>query len=182
LNNTAKVAASSQTQQYWVADKYLKSEWLSGTHDPRGRGQGFVGFEGQPDVNVWRTPSGSAMHVASSFGLTHFVKLLLAAGHPPDSADGSGMTPLCYAAAVGETDLVRLLLSEQYRAYPLHESHNGFTPICWAASNGHKDAVQVLLSAKTSNHSNGFAYSLAGNNGHLEVESLLRNHVVSIQF
>jgi ankyrin repeat protein len=73
-------------------------------------------------------------------------------------------------------------LSEQYRAYPLHESHNGFTPICWAASHGHKDVVQILLSVNTSNHSNGFAYSLAGNNGHLEVESLLRNHVVSIQF
>ncbi|KAJ4128936.1 hypothetical protein NW768_007461 [Fusarium equiseti] len=182
LNNGARVAASSQTQQYWVADQYLKSEWLSGTHDPRGRGQGFVGFEGQPDVNVWRTPSGSAMHVASSFGLTHFVKLLLTAGHPPDTADGSGMTPLCYAAAVGEIDLVRLLLSQQYHAYPLHESRNGFTPICWAASNGHKDVVQILLSVNTSNHSNGFAYSLAGNNGHLEVESLLRKHVVSIQF
>jgi hypothetical protein len=109
LNHTARVAASSQTQQYWAADRYLKSEWLSGTHDPRGRGQGFVGFEGQPDVNVWRTPSGSAMNVASSFGLTHFVKLLLAAGHPPDSADGSGMAPLSYVAAVGETDLVRFL-------------------------------------------------------------------------
>ena len=51
-----------------------------------------------------------------------------------------------------------------------------------AASNGHKDVVQILLSVNTSNHSNGFAYSLAGNDGHLEVEGLLRNHVVSIQF
>jgi len=121
------------------------------------------------------------MHVASSFGLTHFDKLLLAAGHPPDSADGSRMTPLCYATAVGETDLVRLVLSEHYRAYPLYESHNGFTPICWAASNGHKDAVPILLGVNTSNHSTGFAYSLAGNND-LEAEGPLRNHVVSIQF
>ena len=72
-------------------------------------------------------------------------------------------------------------MSEQYRAYPLHEGHNGFTPPYWAASHGHKDVAQIFLSVNTSNYSNGFACPLATNNGHLEVENLLRKHVVSIQ-
>lgn len=121
-------------------------------------------------MNVWRTTSGSAIHVASCFGLTPFVKLLLDDGHPSDPVDGSGMTPLCYAAAVGEADLVRLLLDKRYHVCPSHKSRDGFTPICWAASNGHKDVVQILVSVVSSNESMINVYNVAKNNGHLEVD------------
>lgn len=175
LKNDRKVAASSQAQEYWTTTHSLLAiSILPKMEESLVWGPNFgLGLRKVPDRIVTQVPSGAAMHVASSFGLTPFVKSLLETKHQPDSADGSGMTPLCHAASVGEASLVSLLLSSRYRVNPVHQSPNGFTPLCWAARNGHKDTVQVLLSVDTSNSSRGFALKLAQDRGHSDVVRLL---------
>ena len=54
-----------------------------------------------------------------------------------------GWTALHYAAAAGDTDIIRLLLARH--AYIDAESPTGFTPLMMAAREGMEDAVQLLL-------------------------------------
>jgi hypothetical protein len=108
----------------------------------------------------------SALHVATSFRLTSIVKRLLAKGQDPDAVDELSMTPLCQAAAVGDVDIVELLLTDQYRANPAHKSLDG-TPLVLAAANGHEKVVKVLLTKDI--NSKGLALIMASNKGHQAV-------------
>jgi hypothetical protein len=108
----------------------------------------------------------SALHVATSFRLTSIVKTLLEKGQDPNAVDELSMTPLCQAAAVGDVGIVELLLSDQYRANPAHNSYDG-TPLVLAAANGHEKVVKVLLTKDI--ESKGLALIMASNKGHQAV-------------
>jgi ankyrin repeat protein len=111
LKDQAKTAASSQAQLYSISSQSVLSiAWLPEPKESLSWGPGFgLGLPKQRFDLLNRVPSGLAIHVASSFGLTPFVKLLLDGKHPPDDVEGAGMTPLSYAASIGEGELITLL-------------------------------------------------------------------------
>jgi cytohesin len=76
-------------------------------------------------------------------------RALVAAGEDPTAADtryiGQGWTPLHFAAAAGDVELVRALLSAG--AAVDARSVYGQTPLWWACNVGHQRAAEVLLAA-----------------------------------
>ncbi|WKX71373.1 ankyrin repeat domain-containing protein [Streptomyces sp. XD-27] len=95
-------------------------------------------------------PEGTTpLYQASVNGAAHLVRLLLAAGAPPDTESGHGEqgTPLCGAACWGHTDAVRELIA--YGAdVNLREDHGtGHSPLDWAMSGPHPETAAVLLAA-----------------------------------
>jgi ankyrin repeat protein len=54
-----------------------------------------------------------------------------------------GLTPLCYAAQNGRSEIVRLLVERG--ANLDHQSNNGATPLCMASQQGHLETARLLL-------------------------------------
>ncbi|MHC5907492.1 ankyrin repeat domain-containing protein [Streptomyces sp. S6] len=98
-----------------------------------------------------RDPYGTTpLYAAAVHGNTEAVRLLLAAGAPPNeesAGPGAEGTPLCAAACWGHTATVRTLLA--HGADPgLAEDHGtGLTPLKWARAGSHDETVAVLLAA-----------------------------------
>ena len=70
----------------------------------------FSDVEGDIDREPAGCPTNfSGLHIAAYFGLKSFVRVLLQ-GQNPNVVDGSGRTPLWWAALGGHTDVVRLLI------------------------------------------------------------------------
>jgi hypothetical protein len=70
----------------------------------------FEDTEGQPDGKREGCPTGfSGLHIAAYFGLENIVRDLLQ-GRDPNVVDGSGRTPLWWAAARKHTHVVKLLI------------------------------------------------------------------------
>ncbi|MGG2463214.1 ankyrin repeat domain-containing protein [Streptomyces sp. RGM 3693] len=90
------------------------------------------------------------LYAASVHGAADSVRVLLAAGAPPD-AESSGLgqegTPLCAAACWGHAAAVRELLA--HGADPqLREDHGtGLAPLDWALAGPHPESVALLRAA-----------------------------------
>jgi ankyrin repeat protein len=82
----------------------------------------------------------NALMIAAFTGNRPAVEALLAKGA---EVNRTGWTPLHYAAAIGNNDIVRLLLDKS--AYIDAESPNRTTPIMMAARDGHILTVKLLL-------------------------------------
>jgi ankyrin repeat protein len=71
--------------------------------------------------------------------------VLLAAGANPNIVDGTGSTPLHYAAKAGMHSTVTLLLAKNADA-SFKDGKTGRTPREWALEKGHQDVAALLLS------------------------------------
>jgi len=93
------------------------------------------------DVNANRT---SALHVASVGGYLDIVNTLIGNGAHIDIIDNVGRTPLWFAAACEQTDIVRSLVSAGADLNCIQDNH-GLYALCVASLNGYTDIVSVLL-------------------------------------
>jgi uncharacterized protein len=103
-------------------------------------------LESDPDALRARTPDGfTPLHLAAFFGGGPAVRMLLAAGAPPDAdADNQlGVRPLNSAAAAGDHDAVRALL--EAGAAPDVREGAGFTPLMVAAHLDDPELARMLL-------------------------------------
>ena len=82
------------------------------------------------------------LHIATSFGLTSIVRLLMKEGTNVSAIDCSGMTALHIAATEGFVDIVKLLL-EVEASYT--NSEKFLTPLDFAMARGQEGVVRVLL-------------------------------------
>ncbi|KAL1595277.1 hypothetical protein SLS60_009967 [Paraconiothyrium brasiliense] len=85
----------------------------------------------------------TGLMVASYFGHSAVVSLLLNKGADLESKNIGGKTPLSYAAMNGYEAVVKLLLVNG--ADLEHNSKRGQTPLSLAAENGHEAVVKLLL-------------------------------------
>jgi hypothetical protein len=89
-----------------------------------------------------------ALALASQFGRTEIVRLLLDAGEDPNRYNPPGLhshsTPLHQAALAGHQDTVRLLVERGTRLDMKDTLWNG-TPADWATHEGHPDIAALLL-------------------------------------
>jgi len=96
-----------------------------------------------------RTSDGkTALIVAATVGAADIVRMLLDKGAKVDGADGTGATPLIYAAGYafpGTTATVSLLLSKG--AEPNARDQSGHTPLSRAKQYGPQEVVEILRRA-----------------------------------
>lgn len=85
-----------------------------------------------------------ALNDAALHGDLARIVALIAQGAAIDG-DGSGYSPLMFAAGWGQTEAVRLLL--RHGASPAYRDHNGDRALLWAAKRGHAGAVALLLAS-----------------------------------
>ena len=92
----------------------------------------------------WQTP----LFCAANYGQEQTVRMLLEGGSRVDvNGDGSagdGATALLQAAAMGHTEVVRLLVGE-FKADVDKAKNNGVTPLFKAAQAGHTEVVRLLV-------------------------------------
>lgn len=94
------------------------------------------------DINVKVNNGDTALMIAAYTANKAAVEALLAKGA---AVNKSGWTPLHYAAAAGDTDIVKMLLNKS--AALDASSPNKTTPVMMAARGGHIYAVKMLLDA-----------------------------------
>jgi ankyrin repeat protein len=120
------------------------------------------------DVNVKINNGDTALMIAAYTANKAAVEALLAKGA---AVNKSGWTPLHYAAAAGDTDIVKILLNKS--AEPDAPSPNKTTPVMMAARGGHIYALKALLDAgadaSLKNDAGMSAIDFARQNGHTEI-------------
>ena len=128
--------------------------------------------------NAWdqRNNTGSSgLHIASGYGHTPVVRLLLEKGADVESKGPYGKTALCKAATYGHEDVVCLLL--EYGANVESQDHDGTTALHRAASSGHVTVARILLKHSAQIEAKGTygktALYLAAQNEHESVVRLL---------
>uniref|UniRef100_A0A096MAC4 Tetratricopeptide repeat, ankyrin repeat and coiled-coil containing 1a n=1 Tax=Poecilia formosa TaxID=48698 RepID=A0A096MAC4_POEFO len=81
--------------------------------------------------------------VHAHLGHVEMVALLLEMGAPVDGTTGSGMTPLCLAAAAGHADIVSLLCKKGAKVG--HADKSGQCALVHAGLKGHAEITSILL-------------------------------------
>lgn len=113
---------------------------------------------------------------------TDVIQALLEHKANPRLTDNNGLTPLHYAAQMGNAATVALLLGA--KAKPFSPDKQGNTPLHLSASNGHLDATRLLLEAGTivdsRDANNATALHAAAYNGRIPVIELLVRHKANL--
>jgi uncharacterized protein len=103
-------------------------------------------LESDQDALSARTPEGfTPLHLAAFFGGGPAVRMLLAAGMPPDAdaENPNRVRPLHSAAAAGDRDAARALL--EAGADPNARQEGGFTPLLAAAHADDAELARLVL-------------------------------------
>jgi ankyrin repeat protein len=99
------------------------------------------------DVNVRNKYDATPLYMASEYGQTGAVKLLLAANADVNIAERIlGTTPLMAASMDGHAEVVKLLLAANANAN-IALKPIGLTPLIVASMKGHTEVVKLLLAA-----------------------------------
>lgn len=120
----------------------------------------------------------TGLHLAAYFGVSEAVHCLLHYESDMNSRDGSGKTPLIYAAENGHKNVAELFIATgQVRLDA--KDYRDRTPLFLAAKNGHTAVVKLLIATGLVNinaeeiYSNQTPLSIAAQNGHKDVVELL---------
>jgi Ankyrin repeats (3 copies)/NACHT domain len=102
-----------------------------------------VVFDGTHYDMSWERPT--ALHIASCFGLTAWVKILVRKGANVNAMDSTQSTALFWAAHNGFSEIVELLL--EAGASPDLDRYDGLKPLHVAAKRNYAMVVKVLVNA-----------------------------------
>jgi len=91
----------------------------------------------------------SALHCVSYFGIAEAADTLIDTnGSDVNEIDGTGATPLIWAARYGHEEVVELLLQKKDIQPDQQDVNCDRTALSWAAENGHEGVVGLLLEKK----------------------------------
>ena len=125
------------------------------------------------DLEINSENGDTALMIASFTGNKHAVEELLDKGA---EANKHGWAALHYAAAIGDCDIIKLLLD--HAAYIDAESTNKTPPLMMAARGGQEDAVKLLIEEgadiSLKNEAGLTAEDFAVKNDHPDVANLLK--------
>ena len=102
----------------------------------------LLGAKAHVDQPIPRYAGATAFVVAASTGNLEIIKELVSAGANPKAADAAEQNALHWAARVGKTEAVKLLIS---LGVPINQGKRGGTPINQAAMYGQDEAIRVLI-------------------------------------
>ena len=126
-------------------------------------------------VNLLEKWENTSLMLASIFGHTETVLLLLQNGAHVNMQNPEGLSSLMLASLNGHTETVLLLL--QNDAHVNMQNHEGLSSLMLASQNGHTETVLLLLQngahVNMQNHEGLSSLMLASLNGHTETVSLL---------
>ncbi len=128
------------------------------------------------DVNARNKFGVTTLFMASEYGRTEIVNLLLAAKADVGIPRKDGATPLLQAAWKGHIEIARLLVAEN--AIVDAANKHGMTPLYLASQEGHTESVKMLLKAGADVHATHRTVGstplfMAAQYGHTEVVRLL---------
>ena len=109
-------------------------------------------------------------------GKTRWMKNMIESGWNVNRKDKDGHTPLMWASAIGNTEIIQILVKAN--ANVNEKNKNGGTSLMNAAYHGHTEIVEILIkadadiNAKTKNGAT--AFMRARHNNHTEIVQLLR--------
>ncbi len=133
------------------------------------------------DPNVVNMKQVSPLANAIFYKHTSIAKLLLQRGARPDFVDSTGKNGAIYAAANGETEILRRILdsdTEYAVALDAQYAHD-LTLLMWAAGYGNADAVKMLVDRgaefNLTDDRGKTALMIAAENGHADAVSVLLN-------
>ena len=104
------------------------------------------GKERKLDVDIPDKRGWTAFMCAASNGHITTVKVLKSLGANMNKQNIQGRTALCWAAARGQTDMVRFLLGEKDKAIDLQD-RAGLSALVFAVLHEHGDCVRALVAA-----------------------------------
>ena len=120
------------------------------------------------------------LKLASRYGSSDVVRLLLEHDANPNIRDNNGDTPLASASWQGYTHIVKLLLNNNNASINIQNDY-GYTPLLLASYRGYTEIVRMLLeSGADINIKNNFgdtAYDIALNEGYTEIARLIKHHM-----
>ena len=88
----------------------------------------------------------SALHYISYFGIAEVaIDLISTKRWEVNKGDGSGLTPLMWAARYGREEVVKLLLQQKHIQPDMRDWQYGRTALSWAAGNGRVGVVRLFL-------------------------------------
>jgi len=98
--------------------------------------------------NPWNRDGKISLWLASELGCDVNVRRSLANGGKTNRRNGSGKTPLCWAASRGFVDTMRILIGQGNADVnlPASKGERSFTPLHYATEKGHTRAVELLIS------------------------------------
>lgn len=135
-------------------------------------------LSGEIDVNAADEEKRTALMYAAYNGHVEILRRLLDKGALVNLTDTNGRTALMLASSGPFPEAVKLLLD--HNSDPdIADKQEHFTALMYAAAEGHLDVVRVLLSYRADpalkDIDGDNARIFAGNNGHKEIEALLRS-------
>uniref|UniRef100_A0A1A8BZK0 Tetratricopeptide repeat, ankyrin repeat and coiled-coil containing 1 n=1 Tax=Nothobranchius kadleci TaxID=1051664 RepID=A0A1A8BZK0_NOTKA len=141
-----------------VSSSVLQAVWINCSTDSLSAALGSLRNLYTPNIKVsrllmlggasvtWSTEvigHAPILAVHAHLGHAEMVALLLEMGAPVDGTTGSGMTPLCLAAAAGHADIVSLLSKKGAKVG--HADKSGQCALVHAALKGHAEIINNLL-------------------------------------
>ncbi|KAL7783395.1 ankyrin repeat-containing domain protein [Trichoderma afarasin] len=137
----------------------------SGSYHSQGNISHYLVSDYAPDIEYY----------IGSYGSTSYIRKI--------QVQGSGRTPLSWAAKNGHETVVKLLLEQG--AEIDSQDNGGQTPLSLAAENGHETVVGLLLEkgakAESMDKRDRTPLSLATKNGHEAIAKLLANNFTTIE-
>ena len=111
----------------------------------RARDYSIRGTTLKTKVDLYNSQADSGILVATFFAINSVVMAQVENGMHPNSLDSEGRSALSIAAELGNTDLVKSLLSLRDLELNSKDRQNSRTPLMWAVRSGHAGIVELLL-------------------------------------
>ena len=121
-----------------------------------------------------------AVHAAIRDGRSEEAKRLIESGSDLGAVDKVGMTPLDWAASVGNVEIAELLIAKGANVNSVNPVYGGYSPLHSAAFAGQRDVAELLIrhgaDVNAADKDGNTPLAIAEKKNHADCVALLRRH------